>query len=120
MGSILADSKNRKFLGIVFDLDDTLYPQESYKRSGFAAVAKWLSTNYDFSASAIMTELEKILRQLREEELERMLAMLEARFRKMLLMQQAVYDDAPYIPVESVSTRPSGRTRHTVPPKSAT
>ncbi|QEG35576.1 coiled-coil domain-containing protein [Bythopirellula goksoeyrii] len=37
-------------------------------------------------------ELEKILRQLREEELERMLVMLEARLRKMLEAQNNVYD----------------------------
>jgi hypothetical protein len=37
-------------------------------------------------------ELEEILRQLREEEIMRMLAMLEARFRKMLEMQRAVYE----------------------------
>lgn len=28
--------------GIVFDLDDTLYPQVEFKRSGFRAVAAWL------------------------------------------------------------------------------
>jgi hypothetical protein len=38
-------------------------------------------------------ELEKILRQLREEEMERMLVLLEARLRKMLELQNAVYDD---------------------------
>jgi hypothetical protein len=37
-------------------------------------------------------ELEEILRQLREEEIERVLAMLEGRFRKMLEMQLKVYD----------------------------
>jgi len=37
-------------------------------------------------------ELQRILRQLREEELERMLALLEARFRKMLAAQVEVYD----------------------------
>ncbi len=37
-------------------------------------------------------ELEEILRQLRQEEVERMLAMLEARFRKMLQMQEEVYE----------------------------
>jgi hypothetical protein len=37
-------------------------------------------------------ELEQILRQLREEQLARVLAMLEARFRKMLQMQQEVYE----------------------------
>lgn len=37
-------------------------------------------------------ELERILRQLREEEMERMLVMLEARFRKMLDAQVIVYE----------------------------
>jgi hypothetical protein len=37
-------------------------------------------------------ELEKILRQLREEEIERVLAMLEERFVKMLEMQREVYE----------------------------
>lgn len=38
-------------------------------------------------------ELEKILRQMREEEIERVLANLEVRFRKMLEMQLRVYED---------------------------
>ena len=37
-------------------------------------------------------ELERILRQLREEELERTLTQLAARFRKMLELQTAIYD----------------------------
>jgi len=37
-------------------------------------------------------DLERILRQLREEERERMLTLLEARFEKMLQMQRAVYE----------------------------
>ena len=37
-------------------------------------------------------ELEKILRQLREEEIGRMLAMLEGRFRQMLQLQEEVYE----------------------------
>ena len=37
-------------------------------------------------------ELERILRQLREEEMERMLVLLEARFRKMLAAQIAIYE----------------------------
>jgi hypothetical protein len=38
-------------------------------------------------------EFERILRQLREEEMERMLVLLEARFRKMLDEQVAVYEE---------------------------
>lgn len=37
-------------------------------------------------------EIEEILRQLREEQIARLLAMLEARFRAMLQMQQEVYE----------------------------
>ena len=37
-------------------------------------------------------ELEEILRQLREEETKRLLAMLEARFQKMLAMQREIYE----------------------------
>ncbi len=43
--------------------------------------------------AAAIKELEEILRQLREEELARTLAMLEARFAKMLKMQLKVYED---------------------------
>ena len=32
--------------GIVFDLDDTLYPESSYVASGFNVVAKWVSINF--------------------------------------------------------------------------
>lgn len=31
-----------KWQAIIFDLDDTLYPEESYVRSGFLAVATWV------------------------------------------------------------------------------
>lgn len=39
-----------------------------------------------------ITELEEILRQMREEEMERVLALLEGRFRKMLEMELKVYE----------------------------
>ena len=39
-----------------------------------------------------LAELEEILRQTREEEIERMLALLESRFRKMLQLQVKVYE----------------------------
>lgn len=38
-------------------------------------------------------ELERILRQMREEEVERVLALLESRFRKMLEIQVRIYED---------------------------
>ena len=32
---------------IIFDLDNTLYPEETYVQSGFKAVARYLSNKYD-------------------------------------------------------------------------
>lgn len=46
---------------------------------------------------AARAELERILRQLREEEMERLLAKLAARFRDMLAAQQSIYDDTAEI-----------------------
>ncbi len=47
-------------------------------------------------------ELERILRQLREEEKERMLVLLEARFRKMLDEQVAVYEQTKSLAASEV------------------
>ena len=60
---------------------------EEANRNG--AVEKQARSHEELNGQA---ELEEILRQLREEEIERTLAMLEARFRKMLVMQVEVYE----------------------------
>jgi putative hydrolase of the HAD superfamily len=48
---------------IVFDLDDTLYDETTYVKSGFRAVAAYLSSNYDLSENKtflqLVQELEK-------------------------------------------------------------
>lgn len=36
------EGRTRPIKGVIFDLDDTLYPEKQYVRSGFRAVAKWL------------------------------------------------------------------------------
>ena len=49
---------------LVFDLDDTLYDERTYVRSGFRAVARWLNTifgwkkdtTYDFMTEVLETE----------------------------------------------------------------
>jgi putative hydrolase of the HAD superfamily len=46
---------------IVFDLDDTLYPQIDFKRSGFRAVADWLTSRIDMDRKVIVDKLEGIL-----------------------------------------------------------
>jgi putative hydrolase of the HAD superfamily len=44
---------------VVFDLDDTLYPERSYAFSGFEAVGQWLTERYEcgFSPAGRMREL---------------------------------------------------------------
>lgn len=48
--------------GLVFDLDDTLYPQVDYKRSGFRAVSKWLKKHQNLNAEQSYAALEQILK----------------------------------------------------------
>jgi putative hydrolase of the HAD superfamily len=48
---------------IVFDLDDTLYPQVAYKRSGFKVVSGWLASQFGLRQSSVLAELENILIQ---------------------------------------------------------
>ena len=55
-----------------------------------------------------IAELEEILRQLREEEVERTLAMLEARLSKMLEMQMIVYEGTKQIDKTPADQRTRG------------
>ena len=45
---------------IIFDLDDTLYLEIEYVRSGFRAVAAWVSENVNIDAGAVEFELNKL------------------------------------------------------------
>ena len=47
--------------GIVFDLDDTLYPQVEYKLSGFNVVASWLEEKRGIDSTTVLYGLETIL-----------------------------------------------------------
>ena len=49
--------------GLVFDLDDTLYLQADYKRSGFKAVADWLSEYRDIDSIRTYDALDSILQE---------------------------------------------------------
>lgn len=49
--------------GIVFDLDDTLYLQAHYKRSGFRILANWLSQTAGIERQLTLHILENILVQ---------------------------------------------------------
>lgn len=48
---------------VIFDLDDTLYPEIEYVRSGFKAVARYLQKKAQTDADSIFRELMDVLRQ---------------------------------------------------------
>ena len=48
---------------IIFDLDDTLYPEISYVKSGFLAVSNYLSLKYGFDESQTYSFFLKTLRK---------------------------------------------------------
>ncbi len=48
---------------IVFDLDDTLYPEQAYVFSGFRAVAAWAEAHLDIPAGQGFAELKHLFEQ---------------------------------------------------------
>jgi putative hydrolase of the HAD superfamily len=43
---------------VLFDLDDTLYPERAFVESGFRAVAKWLERRFGWAAGDLAREME--------------------------------------------------------------
>jgi len=50
----------RKLQAVVFDMDDTLYPEREYVYSGFRAVASWVETNLGVPWDRVLKELWQI------------------------------------------------------------
>ena len=50
----------RKWQAIVFDLDDTLYPEAQYVRSGFGQVARWSSARLTIPSDRSAAELNSL------------------------------------------------------------
>lgn len=61
MGSSPAIDQFKNVKAIVFDLDDTIYLQADYKKSGFNAVAKMLSTERSLDFEVILNTLNRIM-----------------------------------------------------------
>jgi len=49
-----------KWQAVIFDLDDTLYPEQSYVMSGFRAVAEWADLHLGISHLQGFSELQKL------------------------------------------------------------
>lgn len=50
----------RRFKAIIFDLDDTLYPERSYALSGFSAVARWAEQRFGVPHAEGFAELQQL------------------------------------------------------------
>ena len=48
---------------IIFDLDNTLYPEETYVQSGFKAVARYLSEKYDCDFDTLFSKIMDIFNE---------------------------------------------------------
>jgi putative hydrolase of the HAD superfamily len=55
--------RNTVLRAIVFDLDDTLYPEHAYVMSGFGAVAAWAERNLGIAAEQGFVELARLFDQ---------------------------------------------------------
>ncbi|MDR2623046.1 MAG: HAD-IA family hydrolase [Methanobrevibacter sp.] len=50
-------------VSIIFDLDNTLYPEETYVESGFEEVSKFLSEKYDLNKEELFLKLKDIFKK---------------------------------------------------------
>ncbi|HDG96904.1 MAG TPA: HAD family hydrolase [Desulfobacterales bacterium] len=48
---------------VLFDLDDTLYPEIEFVKSGFRAAARYLSSRYHFGEDSLVKQMLNILRR---------------------------------------------------------
>lgn len=48
---------------VLFDLDDTLYPEIEFVKSGFRAVARYLASRYHFNEDMLFTQMLDILQR---------------------------------------------------------
>ena len=48
---------------IIFDLDNTLYPEKTYVESGFKEVAKYLSNKYDCNFDSLFSQIMEIFNE---------------------------------------------------------
>lgn len=66
----------KEFDAVIFDLDDTLYPEIEYVRSGFWAVANYLShTLKNFDSIEVYNKLSDFFNEYREKVFDRFVAM---------------------------------------------
>lgn len=76
--SVCITEGKRKLKGVIFDLDDTLYPEKEYVRSGYKAVSDYLGSGYEEKLWGYFEEkklaIDELLKELgREKEKEKVL-----------------------------------------------
>jgi len=53
----------RRLRAVIFDLDDTLYPEREFVNSGFEAVAEWVEEKFGFSSKLVAKEFYHIFQE---------------------------------------------------------
>lgn len=82
----------RRWRAIVFDLDDTLYPERDYVMSGFRAVARWAETHRGIDSATGFAELQALYdRGIRGDTFDQWLRMHQIDDRREVLQLVQVY-----------------------------
>ena len=55
--------RKNQIKAVIFDMDDTLYPEKQFVLSGFRAVSGWVEENLGFSSSQTYSQLESIFQE---------------------------------------------------------
>lgn len=63
----------RKFKAVIFDLDDTLYPEIDYVKSGFEVVSKYISKKINKDSDQVFNKLLKLFEEDRKNVFNRLL-----------------------------------------------
>lgn len=63
----------KKFKAVIFDLDDTLYPEIDYVISGFKVVSKYISNKINMKSDQVFNKLLKLFEQDRNNVFDRLL-----------------------------------------------
>jgi len=98
----------RKFKAVIFDLDDTLYPEIDYVISGFKVVSSIISRDYNMNQETIFKKMKSLFKIDTNNVFDRLLNSINVNYNKDYIMDLVenyrkhlpkikIYEDADYI-----------------------
>lgn len=98
----------KKFKAVIFDLDDTLYPEVDYVISGFMAISSEISKHYNLDATMVLYKMVNLFKLDRRNVFNRLLDSLNVKYSddyitylvdeyRNHMPQIKLYEDADYI-----------------------